>query len=196
MILVALLGIAARHFLAKPEVLPWYYMLINVSFGLGMTGYFIVCHGVWGRTLGKLIVGTRVVTLDGGHISWNQALLRNCVEIGFMILNWIVFIPIYWTAPIDGFSDLSMTERRHLFDFLAPVWYTFGVRKILSSSWGVADTLSIFINKKRRAIHDLIAGTVVVQDKPSRKRINDDPYYVDPEKEMRRINRMIRKSKL
>ncbi len=79
---------------------------------------------------------------------------------------------------------------------MAPVWYAFGVRKIVGPSWALADILFIFLNKKRRAIHDFIAGTVVVQDNPSRKRMKDDPYYVDPEQEVRRINRMMRKLKM
>lgn len=40
-------------------------------------GYFIVAEALFGRTLGKVAAGTRVVTTEGGRITPRQAVIRN-----------------------------------------------------------------------------------------------------------------------
>ena len=38
--------------------------------------YYVVLHGATGQTLGKMAVGVRVVTLEGGEISYGIAFVR------------------------------------------------------------------------------------------------------------------------
>lgn len=43
--------------------------------------YYVSCESLAGRTLGKLITGTRTVTVSGGRPSFGQILLRTLVRI-------------------------------------------------------------------------------------------------------------------
>ena len=38
--------------------------------------YTVLFHSLWGQTMGKMMVGARVVALDGGPLSWRRAALR------------------------------------------------------------------------------------------------------------------------
>jgi uncharacterized RDD family membrane protein YckC len=44
-------------------------------------GYFLLCEGVWGRTLGKLALGLRVVKIqDGSPCGWSRSIVRNLIR--------------------------------------------------------------------------------------------------------------------
>lgn len=43
--------------------------------------YYVPCESLMGRTLGKLLTGTRTVTVSGGRPSFEQILLRSLVRI-------------------------------------------------------------------------------------------------------------------
>lgn len=71
------------------------------------TAYFVVFHGMDGRTIGKSLLGLRVVGPDQAPISYRRALLRwlgtagfGCASIGLSFL-WIV-----WSAEKRGWHDL------------------------------------------------------------------------------------------
>jgi uncharacterized RDD family membrane protein YckC len=43
--------------------------------------YFILMEAVQGATVGKMVLGIRVVNLDGSEMSWGQAIVRNLLRI-------------------------------------------------------------------------------------------------------------------
>ena len=61
--------------------------------------YYVSCESLTGRTLGKLLTGTRTVTVSGGHPSFGQILLRTLVR--FFPLEFLTFLG---KDPI-GFHD-------------------------------------------------------------------------------------------
>ena len=76
------------------------------------TAYFVVFHGMEGKTIGKWLLGLRVVGLDHQGISYRRALLRwigwlgyGCATIGLSFL-WVL-----WSQ-----------EKRAWHDFLARTW--------------------------------------------------------------------------
>jgi len=61
--------------------------------------YYVPCESLTGRTLGKLLTGTRTVTASGGHPSFEQILLRTLVRfVHFEFLSFLRPDPI-------GFHD-------------------------------------------------------------------------------------------
>jgi uncharacterized RDD family membrane protein YckC len=49
---------------------------------LGITlAYFFICEGMTGQTLGKRLLGIRVVSADGSRASWGQALGRTLLRV-------------------------------------------------------------------------------------------------------------------
>ena len=56
-----------------------------------LVGYYVPCEAIFGRTLGKLVTGTRVVAADGSAATARQILLRTLARL----------------VPFDAFSFLG-----------------------------------------------------------------------------------------
>jgi hypothetical protein len=52
---------------------------------------------------------------------------------------------------------------------------TVDVLSILSTAWGGLEIVTMLTNRKRRALHDIIAGSVVVRVAPMRRRKAVEP---------------------
>jgi uncharacterized RDD family membrane protein YckC len=53
----------------------------NLSFLALFLGYYMVCEAITGMTLGKRMVGIRVVAEDGEHVGLNAAVVRNLLRL-------------------------------------------------------------------------------------------------------------------
>ena len=135
--------------------------------GLVAWFYWIYCHGRWGRTIGKYLTGTRVTAMDGSHITWRQAFLRSAVDIGLGIIGWCAVIPAHLGVPLEGYTELATRERFELIRSYWPAWYPVFMK--VQQGWMWSEFVVILLNKKRRALHDFIAGTIVIQKKPTRR---------------------------
>ena len=60
--------------------------------------YFIVLEAVAGGTLGKLIIGIRVYTVDGQSISWGASIIRNLLRIVDGLFFYLVGAILVWTS--------------------------------------------------------------------------------------------------
>ncbi|MGE5216300.1 MAG: RDD family protein [Chloroflexota bacterium] len=81
--------------------------------GMGLTtAYFVVFHGMDGRTIGKWLLGLRVVGADRQPIGYRQALLRWIGTVGLGAASFgLAFLWILWQP-----------EKRGWHDFLARTW--------------------------------------------------------------------------
>jgi uncharacterized RDD family membrane protein YckC len=78
---------------------------------LGLTSaYFIVLHGMGGQTVGKTMLGLRVVDVDRQSPSFRQAALRWFAAVGFAPIA-IGFLWVLWQS-----------EKRGWHDFVARTW--------------------------------------------------------------------------
>ncbi len=143
---VGLAGLAAPPEIAIP--------LIAFSLLL-ILAYEIVLTALLGRTLGKLVLGLRVVDLDAEPISWGRALLRSSPHIALTGLYLAMLSSVLLHEVVGA--------RTH------PYGVVFAARDAIwnyclaSMLWALADAIALLISRRRRALHDLIAGTVVVQ---------------------------------
>jgi uncharacterized RDD family membrane protein YckC len=122
-------------------------------------GYQIYCHGQFGQTVGKYAMGIRVTTLNGDKISWKQAWLRSSVELMLGVVNLFGSIQILSVMPSDQFHSVWYDRVKFLAD-LKPNWLLWLDRFI--DVWIWSEFVVMLFNKKRRAIHDFIAGTMVI----------------------------------
>jgi uncharacterized RDD family membrane protein YckC len=103
--------------------------------------YFIVMNYLFGQTLGKMVASIKIVDISETRgISFKQAFLR---EIIWIVLAFIEFV------FIKTFSNTSWVDAISLYDTIV-----FIIVFII--------IIFMFNNDKRRAIHDIIADTVVV----------------------------------
>ena len=85
-------------------------LFVFLTFGwvLLTTAYFFVFHGMDGRTIGKWLLGVRVVAADNQAISYGSALLR-----------WFVLVA---TLGLGSLWVLVSRQKRSLHDILAGTW--------------------------------------------------------------------------
>ena len=62
--------------------------------------YYIVLEAVMGGTLGKTLLGIRIVTVDGSRIGWGASIIRNLLRIiDGLPLAYILGAILIWTSP-------------------------------------------------------------------------------------------------
>ncbi|MDQ8004478.1 MAG: RDD family protein [Pedobacter sp.] len=112
-ILVILLGIAIGFF--KPELLPegdggiLERIISLICYGLLMFIIEAACHG---KTLGKVITGTKAVNMDGSDIGFQKAFTRNIIRsIPFNALSAFGTPCNPWH---DAWSDTMVVDEKKL----------------------------------------------------------------------------------
>lgn len=103
-------GLAAHGLVLDLENLG-FFLLILFFTGLSLLGgYFVLLHGMSGRTVGKWLLGLRVVSVDRTPITYGQALVR-----------WFGAIPAAFFG-LGFFWILLNREKRGWHDILARTW--------------------------------------------------------------------------
>lgn len=110
--------------------------------------YSVAMHGVFGQTLGKMVTKVRVVDLTETKLSFRQAVLRDSVAI---ILD-LLFIGLAKPQVMAGVDPrtLDVSGGVALLTYLSLIWY-------------VAEFVTMLFSRKRRSLHDLLAGSVVIR---------------------------------
>lgn len=139
-----------------------YYLIPGALFSLFYHVYLVRRYG---GTPGKLLAGIVIRKVDGTPVGYREAFLRFSVTFVFSLLTSVVLLfPLLQMTDAEYFS-LSFMERSKRMIELAPVWYTpLNWAQIV---WIWSELLVLLTNKKRRALHDFIAGTVVVYTSPA-----------------------------
>lgn len=126
-----------------------------------VSGITVYCLAKWGSSPGKYMVGIRVKTLALGKIGWKEALLRNSVLIVFQFAMVAWGFGVVMEIPSESFSKMTYFQRGNL------QMSTLGFKALLLliNAWTLSEMVVLLFNKKKRALHDFIAGTVVVVEK-------------------------------
>jgi len=115
--------------------------------------YVVVMHAKYGQTVGKMVTKVRVVDFHTEKsISWYQSLLRESIP---AVLNLVFIGYVIW--------NLATGDAKANIDSLSASSTSFWVLMSLPFFWFLAEVLTMLTNEKRRALHDLIAGTVIVR---------------------------------
>ncbi len=77
----------------------------NAGASGGLTGllalaYIIVMEATQGATVGKMVMGLRVVKEDGSPISWSESIIRNLLRIIDGLFAYLVGAILIWTSPL------------------------------------------------------------------------------------------------
>lgn len=128
-----------------PPVLSHLWLLVMT---LAQPFYTIVMHGLYGQTLGKMAVKIKVVDLYENPITFHHAVLRSLPQIFFSLI--LIFLSKPQTTDADGILHSATATFASIMMFAA-------------LAWNLADIAVFFVNHKRRALHDFVAGTVVIE---------------------------------
>ena len=136
-------------------------MATIVVSSLLFSAYTVYFHYKFGATLGKMAVGIKITFPDGSKIGLKQALLRSSVDLGFAFFMVLAQVIAIKNADPDIYLNAGFMARAEYIMPLFPVWY--GVVSAVSQIWFWSEFLVLLFNKRKRAIHDFIAGTVVIK---------------------------------
>lgn len=114
-----------------------------------------------GATPGKLIMGIHIVKVDGSTIAWKQAILRYAVELVFVAISSIAYCIAVLQISDAEYHSLSWVERSNRIQKLLPFWNQ--PTMLLQAVWVWSEPIVMLSNRSRRALHDFIAGTVVIR---------------------------------
>ena len=134
---------------------------ISVPATMFFAMYHVYFNACFGGTPGKLAAGIRITKPDGSRIGWSEAWKRSSVDLVFAFL--FLAIQIWALAHVDPvkYASLGRTEQLRLIREHSPAW--FGITNILMHVWMWSELVVLLFNKRKRAIHDFIAGTVVIK---------------------------------
>jgi uncharacterized RDD family membrane protein YckC len=113
--------------------------------------YRIVMHAVFGQTVGKMVTHIKVFDVSEQRVPglW-QAALRDVVDVagGIAWLGYLIYL-VSVDRYFPGQGDHSLLNR--IIEDAGFVWF-------------LLELVTMFTNNKRRALHDYIAGTVVLNE--------------------------------
>ncbi len=118
---------------------------------------------VYGGTPGKLIVGIKILKLNGSNVSWREAILRESVSYCFSIFALLISIGAFPKVDWNYYDNLGWMEKSKYLFGLTPKWDT--IYTWSSNLWICSEFFVLLLNKQKRAIHDYIAGTVIIKTK-------------------------------
>lgn len=126
--------------------------LIGLVVALGSIAYFLVGESVFGTTLGKLILGLKVRSVQGGQLSPAQAFKRNTFV-----------LPMYLGSAISALVLLG--SNQDLAGALTSLYYggTVGVLGTIATiGLSIAVIVTISNSPVLQGFHDKLAGSSVV----------------------------------
>jgi uncharacterized RDD family membrane protein YckC len=124
--------------------------------------YHILFVALWGQTPGKMIARIQVVQLDGSPVGWVHAILRNSVETIIVVVVVYFEIQASLRVPAADFAKAMAEQRDAMIKALMPG--DIGYMTMASKLYVYSEYVVMFMNKRKRAIHDFIGGTVVIHD--------------------------------
>lgn len=136
-------------------------MATVVVSSLLFSAYTVYFHYKFGATLGKMMVGIRITFPDGSKIELRQALLRSSVDILFALFMVLAQVIAITNSDPELYLNAGWMERSVYIMPLFPAWY--GLVSTVGQLWFWSEFLVLLFNKRKRAIHDFIAGTVVIK---------------------------------
>jgi uncharacterized RDD family membrane protein YckC len=136
-------------------------ILITIPSTALFSMYHVYFNACFGGTIGKLAVGIRVTKPDGTRIGWPEAWKRSSVDIGFALL--MLCVNVWALTQVNGeqYSATAFAERMHLLQSYYPSWSYIVI--ISRNIWIWSEVVVLLFNERKRALHDFIAGTVVIQ---------------------------------
>jgi len=138
--------------ISRGTLLAW-----SIIYPLLVVTYSVVMHGKYGQTLGKMATKVKVVDISESPLSMSQALRRDSIPIILILLG----------TAIDGPKILSGSSIIYGGSFhpgtpfyVVLFYFIVGVGCI---GWSLSEIVTMLFSRKRRALHDFIARSVVIR---------------------------------
>ena len=133
----------------------WLFIGFSLFYTISWLLYCAIGHGKYGQTVGKKVMKIKVLGLDEkGLIGYQRAFLRESVWFFVSIagITWLIIQSqgVAYLSEIDGINYANMGM-------------------FISLAWLLIELVTMLSNPKRRAVHDFLAGSVVIDMKEAQK---------------------------
>lgn len=133
---------------------------LNLMLGVFYSVYLVQRYG---GTPGKLVMGMRIRKTTGEPVGFREAILRHLPS---FVLGTLSVIWLCRAVGLVAEAEFMATPTTHRFRLLLDSSPWHGRLQLIASVWTWSELLVMLCNEKRRALHDFIAGTVVVVVRP------------------------------
>ena len=164
------LGAGIIDFLVLLPIVFLYFYLRSISLEVALvvtvpyffiwSAYNIYLHGLRGQTVGKIVTRIKVAKVDGDSIRYKHAFLRHSVDLLFSIFSCAAFLVTYVAISKTTSQPWGELSLNGLVYHHTPKWGHWSNHA--SSIWVCSELIVLLFNEKKRAFHDFIAGTVVM----------------------------------
>lgn len=134
--------------------------MVEAPIAFAFAFYNIYFVGRWGQTIGKMALKIRVVRLDGGNAGFARALYRHAVDLALSVVTSALTIYALLSVTESEYGAFTLDQRLELVETRTGTLVD--VLNWLSLAWVGSELIVLLLNEKRRALHDYIAGTLVV----------------------------------
>jgi uncharacterized RDD family membrane protein YckC len=137
-----------------------FYFLPHLLIGLLYNVYLV---RRFEGTPGKRFMGVRIKKLDGTRIGYREVTLRYSVD--FLLgagSSFALIVTALSLTDTQYFAATSFTAKAQLLKELEPTWGK--LLTVATNVWIWSEFIVMMTNEKRRALHDFLAGTVVLCD--------------------------------
>jgi uncharacterized RDD family membrane protein YckC len=121
--------------------------------------YLVGFHALRGQSFGKMALGLKVEMDDAHPISWRGAIVRFSPLIAFQIVSAIGIASAIGSLSEPELMTASFWQKSLLIAEHRPSWLSHF--QTVWTLWLIADVLVLVASSRKRAIHDLLGGTVV-----------------------------------
>ncbi len=134
-------------------------ILINIILLVIYDIYFVKKYG---GTLGKLIVKIKILKTNGEKVDWKESFLRSTIPLTTNILTFVLMLMSVQNITDKEFFAINYKNRGAFILTESPYFYSLLAFIFIAI---IGEYVVLLTNKKRRAIHDYIAGTIVINTK-------------------------------
>lgn len=129
--------------------------VLNLSFCIYYEVYLVKRYG---GTLGKQFFGLKIISKEGKNVGWKESFLRYSVNILIYVLSFVFTFTTVLGISDEQFFNMEFLKRSDsIFDLGSNWWVDVLV------IWVLSEFIVLLTNKRKRAVHDFIAGTVVIK---------------------------------
>jgi len=125
--------------------------------------YNIYLIKIFGGTPGKLLLKVKVIKKNGEKVGWREAILR---EIVIWVLNLLITcLTFNYLLSITDAGFLSIDSNEQFEEMMKTAPFDFYFLFLIMNIWIWSEFIILLMNRRKRALHDYIAGTVVIKKK-------------------------------
>ncbi len=136
------------NWIKEANLFPVMFSVWLLVMNMGHPVYSILMHGFYGQTLGKMAMKIKVVDTYEKPITFHHAVLRELPYLSFTFS--LMFFAMPQTSNILEVSNFLPYSAENIITFLMFVWI-------------FTNIAVFFVSDKCRALHDFVAGTVVIK---------------------------------